>query len=179
MLCAGSDHFVFFYCQIVNKVEVETVTWGLQGRSQAKIPGVPEPHFWVMTIFIISTESRGTFYRIPLLQCRGMIYSLLKNRKRKLFWKSITCYIEDYMRLQYKRMRINWTDHATLLWYTSLQYGILHLCLSRPFKQRTLDHTSRKTIQSVSYERREVHSIDPSFQVRGPIWQFPYHNTSQ
>ena len=89
-------------------------------------------------------RSRGTFYGIPLLKCRGMRYSLLENRKRKLIWKCITCYIEGYKRLQYKKMRINWTDHATLLLYTSLQYGILRLCLSRPFKRGTLVHTSKE-----------------------------------
>ena len=89
-------------------------------------------------------RSRGTFYGIPLLKCRGMRYSLLENWKRKLIWKCITCYIEGYKRLQYKKMRINWTDHATLLLYTSLQYGILRLCLSRPFKRGTLVHTSKE-----------------------------------
>ena len=57
-------------------------------------------------------KSRGTFYEIPLLKCRGMRYSLLKNRKRKLIWKSVTCNIEGYKTLQYKKRRINWADHA-------------------------------------------------------------------
>lgn len=56
-------------------------------------------------------------------------------------------------------MRINWTDHATLLWYTSLQYGILHLCLSRPFKQRTLDHTSKEKPYSQSLTNEEKYTL--------------------